>query len=174
MGPGAPGQTLLHRLSAVPGGRTASPRGVQGPGQGRTCRVWKGPRAHTPPQCVSLLRALLSVQVVWGVWLGDGRGRQGSRTVWPVPQPCPSTEKPPEGSPALPFHREAPRRVPSMPLGTPAREKYPISGLSFVPKQNRRPAFRGQEETVGSVRVPAEPALQASSLSPTPQLEGAV
>ena len=75
--------------------------------------------------------------------------------------------------PALPFHRKAPRRVPSTPLGTPAREKYPISGLSFVPKQNGRPAFRGQEETAGSVGVPAEPVLQASSLSPTPQLEGA-
>ena len=36
-----------------------------------------------------------------------------------------------------------------MPLGTPAREKYPISGLSFVPKQNGRPAFRDRRGQLG-------------------------
>ena len=75
--------------------------------------------------------------------------------------------------PALPVHSEGPQKGLLTPLGTPAREKYQVSGLSFVPKRNGRPAFWGQEETAGGVRVPAEPALQASPRSLTPQQEDA-
>ena len=73
--------------------------------------------------------------------------------------------------PALPVHSEGPQKGLLAPLGTPAREKYQVSGLSFVPKRNGRPAFGGQEDTAGGVRVPAEPALQASPPSLSPQRE---
>lgn len=159
MGPGPPDQTLLCRLLAVPGGRTASPRGARGPGQGGRAGSGGAPGSHPAPAHLPAQGLAVCPGRVAGAPRGwEGTAGQQDRVA------CP---------PALPVHSEAPQKGLLAPLGTPAREKYQVSGLSFVPKRNGRPAFRGQEETAGSVRVPAEPVLQASPLSLTPQWEDA-
>lgn len=129
MGPGPPDQTLLCRLLAVPGGRTASPRGAREPGQGGRAGSGGAPGSHPAPAHLPAQGLAVCPGRVAGAPRGwEGTAGQQDRVA------CP---------PALPVHSEAPQKGLLAPLGTPAREKYQVSGLSFVPKRKRETRVSG-------------------------------